>query len=79
MRYLSVIRKKSLTERNETDTCPLTYSKRVTVIEPGLSINIIESLVRTNDFFVERFFTDVHPSFLRTHVIAALKMLGRYL
>jgi len=28
MRYLSVIRQKSLTERNKTDTCPLTDSKR---------------------------------------------------
>ena len=43
MRYLSVIRKKSLTERNETDTCPLTDSKRVHVID-------------LDDFFVERFF-----------------------
>ena len=32
MRYLTVIRQKSLTERNETDTCPLTDSKRVYVI-----------------------------------------------
>ena len=33
MRYLSVIRKKSCTERNETDTCPLTDGKRVHEIQ----------------------------------------------
>jgi len=38
MRYLSVIRKKSLTERNETDTCPLTDSKRVHVIDQAISL-----------------------------------------
>jgi len=38
MRYLSVIRQKSLTERNETDTCPLTDSKRVHVIDLKISL-----------------------------------------
>jgi len=38
MRYLSVIRKKSPTERNKTDTCPLTDSKRVHVIDPTISL-----------------------------------------
>jgi len=38
MRYLSVIRQKLLTERNETDTCPLTDSKRVHVIDPTISL-----------------------------------------
>jgi len=38
MRHLSVIRKKSLTERNETDTFPITDSKRVHVIDPTISL-----------------------------------------
>jgi len=38
MRYLSVISQKSLTERNETDTCLLTDSKRVHVIDPTISL-----------------------------------------
>ena len=38
MRYLSVVRQKSPTERNETDTCPLTDSKRVHVIDPTMSL-----------------------------------------
>jgi len=38
MRYLSVIRQKSLTERNETDTCPLRDSKGVHVIDPTISL-----------------------------------------
>jgi len=38
MRYLSAIRNKSLTERNETDLCPLTDSKRVHVIDPTISL-----------------------------------------
>jgi len=59
MRYLSVIRQKSLTERNETDTCPLTDSRRVHVIDPTIS-------------FLSDFLTDSLPSIWRTHVIAAL-------
>ena len=59
MRYLSVIRQKSLTERNETDTCPLTDSKRVHVIDPTISL-------------LSDFLTDSLPSIWRTHVIAAL-------
>jgi len=38
MRYLSVIRQKSLTERNKTDTCPLTDSKHVHVIDPTITL-----------------------------------------
>jgi len=38
MRYLSVIRQKSLSERNETDACPLTDSKRLHVIDPRISL-----------------------------------------
>ena len=38
MRNLSVIGQKSLTVRNETDTCPLTDSKRVHVIDPTISL-----------------------------------------
>jgi len=38
MRYLSVIRKKSLTERNKTDTSPLMDSKRVHLIHPSISL-----------------------------------------
>jgi len=38
MRYLSVIRQKSLTERNQTDTCPLTDSKRAHVTDPTISL-----------------------------------------
>jgi len=38
MQYLSVIRQKSLTERNKTDTCPLTDSKRVHVIDQTISL-----------------------------------------
>jgi len=49
MRYLSVIRQKSLTERNETDTCPLTDSKRVHVIDQTISL-------------LSDFFTDSLPS-----------------
>ena len=45
MRYLSVIRKKSPTERNKTDTCPLTDSKRVHVIDPTISL--------VSDFFTD--------------------------
>ena len=49
MRYLSVIRQKSLTERYETDTCPLTDSKRVHVIDPTI-------------FLLSNFLTDSLPS-----------------
>jgi len=38
MRDLSVIRQKSLTERNETDISPLTDSKRVHAIYPTVSL-----------------------------------------
>ena len=38
MRYLSIIRKKMLTEQNETDTCPLTVSKHVHVIDPMITL-----------------------------------------
>jgi len=38
MRNLSVIRQKSLTVRNETETCPLTDSKRVHVIDLTISL-----------------------------------------
>jgi len=38
MRYLSVIRQKLLTERNQMDTCPLTDSERVHVIDPTISL-----------------------------------------
>jgi len=58
MRYLSVIRQKSPTERNETDTCALTDSKRVHVIDPTISL-------------LSDFLTDSLPSHV-THVIAAL-------
>jgi len=33
----------------------------------------MRTYIRPNDFFVERFFTDDHPSFLRTHGIAAYR------
>jgi len=49
MRYLSVIRQKSLTDRNEMDTCPLTDSKHVHVID--LTIYLLSD-----------FFTDSLPS-----------------
>jgi len=38
MRLPSVIRQKSLTVRNETDTCPLTDSKHAHVIDPMISL-----------------------------------------
>ena len=63
MRYLSVIRQKSLTERNETDTCPLTDSKRVHVIDPTISL-------------LSDFLTDSLRSIRQTNVIAALKQLA---
>ena len=62
MLYLSVIRQKSLTKRNETDTCPLTNSKRVHVIDPTISL-------------LSDFLTESLPSIWRTHVIAALMCL----
>jgi len=50
--YLVVcVDEKSLTARNETDTCALTHRKRVHVIDP-------------NNFFFERFLTDGHPLFI---------------
>ena len=63
MSYLSVIRQKSLTERNETDTCPLTDSKRVHVIDRTISL-------------LSDFLTDSLPSIRQTNVIAALKQLA---
>ena len=59
MRLLSVIRQKSLTVRNETDTCPLTDSKRAYVIDPTISL--------LSDFWR----IHGHPSTWRTYVIAA--------
>jgi len=38
MRYLSLIRKKLLTEQIETDTCPLTDSKHVHLIDPMITL-----------------------------------------
>jgi len=55
MRNLSVIRQKSLTKQNETDTCPLTDSKLVHVIDPTISL-------------LSDFLTDSLPSIWRTHV-----------
>ena len=49
MRNLSVIRQKSLTKQNETDTCPLTDSKHAHVIDPTISL-------------LSDFLTDGHPS-----------------
>ena len=46
---LPVHHQKSLTERNETDTCPLTDSKRVHVIDPTI-------------YLLSDFFTDSLPS-----------------
>jgi len=50
MRYLSVIRQKSLTERKETDTCPLTDSKRVHVIDRFLCWSIFLRIALNRQF-----------------------------
>jgi len=60
MRYLSVIRQISLTERNKINTCPLTDSKRVHVIDPTISL-------------LSDFSTDSIPSIEQTHVITMNK------
>ena len=49
MRLLAVIRQKSLTVQNETDTCPLTDSKHAHVTDPTISL-------------LSDFLTDGHPS-----------------